>query len=215
MYRIALVFACLACAGHGRRVQVPTADNEKDIDSLAMLLLASDPAAAFAHSVPAARFAGTMGNPRVVNRQHRALHNVRMQEEPTDKAVTVGAAALGGALGVQFTGELLPSVIIALVFAYLSTLSNGLGGATKSAGSLAAKAYKKTLEINEEFDVLPKVKGATDTVVTAADNLNKNYGVTDNVVATLQLKELSDKVEDLKSDVGNKIDDLKSAASSK
>mmetsp|Transcript_35600 Transcript_35600/g.65291 ORF Transcript_35600/g.65291 Transcript_35600/m.65291 type:complete len:219 (+) Transcript_35600:100-756(+) len=216
MQKIAL--ACLLCAGHARRVQSPFRQidehNRTPEEAIAKLLLASSPAASFAYGSPVGRYATSSPNSAVSS--PRVKHTVRMEEyEPSDKAITVGSAVLGGALGVQFTGELLPSIIASLVFAYLSTLSNGLGGATKSAGGLAAKAYKKTVEINEEFGVLPKVKGATDTVMTAADNLNKNYGVTDNVVATLQLKELSDKVEDLKSDVGNKIDELKSAASSK
>ena len=90
--------------------------------------------------------------------------------------------------------------------------------ATKTAGSFAAKAYGKTLEINEQYDVLPKAKGAADTVVTAASNLDANYGITAKIDEQLKLSEAVDKatakVDELKSSVTSKVDDLKSKASS-
>ena len=36
--------------------------------------------------------------------------------------------------------------------------------------------------------MLPKAKSAIDTVVTVADNLNKNYGLTDKIDEKLQDK---------------------------
>ena len=55
-------------------------------------------------------------------------------EEPSDKAVTIGAAAVGGVVGVYLFHELSTAVVLACVFAYGSTLSNGFGGFSKTAG---------------------------------------------------------------------------------
>merc|ERR1719253_2555274 len=124
-------------------------------------------------------------------------------EEPADKGVTVGAAAVGGILGVYFFHELSTGVILAALFAYGSTLNNSFGSATKTAGSAAAKVYGKTVELNEQYDVLPKTKSALDTVTTAAANLDANYGITSSIDEKLQLSAAVDKatskVEDLKS----------------
>mmetsp|Transcript_35599 Transcript_35599/g.65289 ORF Transcript_35599/g.65289 Transcript_35599/m.65289 type:complete len:223 (+) Transcript_35599:100-768(+) len=219
MQKIAL--ACLLCAGHARRVQSPFRQidehNRTPEEAIAKLLLASSPAASFAYGSPVGRYATSSPNSAVSS--PRVKHTVRMEEyEPSDKAITVGSAVLGGALGVQFTGELLPSIIASLVFAYLSTLSNGLGDATKSAGKFAANAYGKTLEINEEYGILPKVKGAVDSTLTVADNINKNYGITEGIDEKLALSakydDVKDKVSDLTGSVSSKIDDLKSKASS-
>ena len=92
-------------------------------------------------------------------------------EEPSDKAVVVGAAAVGGILGVYLFHELSTGVILAIVAAYGATLSNSFGEASKSAGSAAAKVYSKTLELNEQYDVLPKAKSALDTVRRALSSL--------------------------------------------
>merc|ERR1712167_455474 len=102
-----------------------------------------------------------------------------MQDEPTDKAITIGAACVGAVVG-----------------AYGSTLSNGFGSTTKSAGTFASKAYSKTLEINEQYDVLPKAKSALDTVSTAAANLDANYGITAGIDEKLQISAAVDKVTD-------------------
>ena len=83
--------------------------------------------------------------------------------EPSDKAVTIGAASAGGILGVYLFGDLGTAVFLACLGAYGSTLTNGFGSATKSAGTFSAKVYGKTLEINEQYDVLPKAKSALDT----------------------------------------------------
>merc|ERR1711918_221075 len=98
-----------------------------------------------------------------------------------------GAAAVGGILGVYFFHELSTGVILAALFAYGSTLSNSFGSATKTAGSAAAKVYGKTLELNEQYDVLPKAKSALDTVSTAAANLDSNYGISAKVDEKLKI----------------------------
>merc|ERR1719197_301887 len=143
---------------------------------------------------------------------------VTMADDPSDKAVTVGAACVGGLVGVYLFGDLGTSVFLAALLAYGSTLSNGFGEATKSAGSFAAKAYGKTTEINEEYDVLPKAKSALDTVTTAAANLDANYGITAKVDEQLKLSQavekVTDKIEEVKDSVSSKVDDLKSKASS-
>lgn len=57
-----------------------------------------------------------------------------VMNEPSDKAVTIGAAAVGGIAGVYFFHELSTAVFLAAVFAYGSTLSNGFGKFSTSAG---------------------------------------------------------------------------------
>jgi len=139
-------------------------------------------------------------------------------EEPNDKAVTIGAAAVGGLLGVYLFHELSTGAFLACLLAYGSTLSNGFGETSKKAGSAAAKVYGKTLEINEEYDVLPKAKSALDTVTTAAANLDSNYGISASVDEKLKLSQAYDKavdkIDELKGTVTSKVDDLKSKASS-
>jgi hypothetical protein len=169
---------------------------------LATLLLAMNPAAprggAFARS------------------QGRHLDNVRMEGEPSSKAVTIGAAALGAVAGVVLTGEVTTAAAFAAAAAYATTLDNSVGGAVKTGGSLAAKAYDKTLEINEQYDVVSKVKGATDTVVTVADNLNKNYGVTDKIDEKLKIRatyeKATDKLGEVKDQLSSKVDEISESA---
>ena len=61
--------------------------------------------------------------------------------------------------------------------------------------------------------VLPKAKSAIDTVVSVADNLNKNYGLTDKIDAKLQLsaraESLSEKFNSQKDKLTSKVDELK------
>ena len=68
-------------------------------------------------------------------------------EEPSGKATTIGAAAFGGVLGVYLFHELSTAVVLASVFAYGSTLSNGFGSVSKTAGrcaaSLAAACWRR------------------------------------------------------------------------
>jgi hypothetical protein len=142
--------------------------------------------------------------------------STNLMEEKDGKAVAIGAAALGGALGVVLTGELTTAALFASAAAYATTLDNGLGSATKSAGDLAAKAYDKTLELNEQYDVLPKVKSAADTAVNVADNLNKNYGLTDKIDEKLKLSatvdKVTDKIEEVKDSVTSKVDEVTTKA---
>ena len=69
-----------------------------------------------------------------------------------------------------------------------------------------------------QYDVLPKAKGALDTVTTAASNLDANYGITSKIDEQLKLSQaidnVSDKIDEVKSSVTSKVDDLKSKASS-
>jgi hypothetical protein len=162
-------------------------------NALASMLLAVNPAA-------------VRTAPALARSPARVSRNV--MEEKSDNAVTLGAAAVGGILGVYLTGELTTAAIFSAAAAYASTLNNGVGDATKKAGGLAADAYNKGKEINEQYDVLPKVKSAADTVVNVADNLNKNYGLTDKVDEKLKLSATLDKVTD-------KFDDLKDSVTSK
>jgi hypothetical protein len=87
----------------------------------------------------------------------------------------------------------------------------------KSAGAAAAKVYNKAADIEQEYEVLPKAKSAIDTVVSVADNLNKNYGLTDKIDAKLQLsaraESLSDKFNAQKDKLTSKVDELKDKAS--
>jgi hypothetical protein len=87
----------------------------------------------------------------------------------------------------------------------------------KSAGAAAAKVYNKAADIEQEYEVLPKAKSALDTVVSVADNLNKNYGLTDKSDAKLQLsaraESLSEKFNSQKDKLTSKVDELKDKAS--
>merc|ERR1711988_889340 len=107
--------------------------------------------------------------------------------EPSDKAVTIGAAAIGGIAGVYLFHELSAGVVLSGLLAYCSTLNNEVGSSVKTAGGAATKAYNKVLEVNEQYDLLPKTKTALDTVTTAAGNLNENYGITKQIDDNLKL----------------------------
>jgi len=178
-----------------------------------LTLCAALAAVASGFNAPASKVALASSRPAVAAPR---FADVRM-EEPSDKAVTVGAAAVGGVLGVYFFGDLGTAVFLSALGAYGSTLSNSFGSATKSAGTFASKAYGKTLEINEQYDVLPKAKSALDTVSTAAANLDANYGITAKIDDQLKLsaavEKVTDKVEEVKSTVTSKVDDLKTKAS--
>jgi hypothetical protein len=176
------------------------------------ILLAALLALASAFQAPAA---SKLGASKLASPARTAMVTM---EEPSDKAVTIGAAAFGGIVGVYLFHELSTAVVLACVFAYGSTLSNGFGGFSKTAGSSAAKVYGKTLELNEQYDVVPKAKSALDTVTTAAANLDANYGVTAKIDEQLKLsaavEKATAKVDEVKSSLTAKVDDLKSKASS-
>jgi len=135
-------------------------------------------------------------------------------EEPTEKDITVGAAGLGGILGVVLFGSLPGAALLAAGFAYGTTKNDTL----KSAGEAAAKVYTKAVDLEQEYEVVPKAKSAIDTVVTVADNLNSNYGITDKIDSKLQLsakaESLSGKINAQKSKLTSKVDELKEKASS-
>merc|ERR1719197_2416493 len=134
-----------------------------------LTIVAAFAAAATGFNAPASKL--SLGAARPAASAPR-FATVQMADEPSEKAITIGAAAVGGILGVSLFGDLGTAVFLACVGAYGSTLSNSFGSASKSAGSFASKAYGKTLEINEQYDVLPKAKSALDTVSTAAANLD-------------------------------------------
>merc|ERR1719218_261166 len=135
-------------------------------------------------------------------------------EEPSEKAKTIGAAGLGGVLGVVLFGSLPGAVLLAAAGAYGATKNETV----KSAGSAAATVYDKAVELEQEYEVLPKAKSAIDTVVTVADNLNTNYGFTDKIDERLKISEraesLSDKFNAQKDKLTSKADELKEKASS-
>merc|ERR1712207_89961 len=101
------------------------------------------------------------------------------------------------------------------ILAYSSTTASKFGGYAESAGETAVKVYDKTLELNAQYDLLPKLKSATDTVTTAASNLDKNYGFTSKIDEQLKISQAVDKagskINELKSSVTDKVDDLKKA----
>jgi len=171
-----------------------------------------------AFAAAASAFQGAVLPPRMESKlaaSRVAVSNVRM-EEPSEKAVIIGAAAAGGIVGVYLFKELSAGLLWAAVLAYGATLSNGFGNFAKSTGSTASKAYGKAVEWNEQYDVLPKAKTAIDTVSTAAGNLNENYGITAKIDEKLKVSEYvalaGSKVEEVKATVTDKVDDLKKAA---
>jgi len=139
-----------------------------------------------------------------------------MAEEPAGSEVIVGAAAVGGIAGVYLFHELSAGVILAGALAYGATLSNQFGSATRTTGAAAAKVYAKAQDLNEQYDVLPKAKGALDAVGTAAANLDANYGISAQVDEKLKISEAvskaASKVDEVKSTVTNKVEDLKNKA---
>merc|ERR1719253_1194566 len=177
-------------------------------------LFAAIAAAAAGFNAPASKAALASARPAVAAPRFAAVQ----MSEPTDKAVTIGAASVGGIIGVYLFGDLGTAVFLACLGAYGSTLTNSFGSASKSAGNFASKAYSKTLEINEQYDVLPKAKSALDTVSTAAGNLNENYGITAKIDEQLKISaavdKVTDKIDEVKTSVTSKVDDLKSKASS-
>merc|ERR1719159_946378 len=136
-------------------------------------------------------------------------------EEPTEKEKTIGAAGLGGVLGVLVFGSLPGAVLLAGAAAYATTKSD----AVMKAGETAANVYSKAVKLDEEYEVIPKAKSALDTVVTVADNLNKNYGLTEKIDEKLMLsaraESLSEKFETQKSKLTGKFDELKSKLTGK
>ena len=96
------------------------------------LFVAAFVASASAFNAPASKAAFATARPAVSMPRVGA---VAMRDEPSDKAITIGAACVGGIVGVYFFGDLGTAVFLAVVGAYGSTLSNGFGSTTKSAGT--------------------------------------------------------------------------------
>lgn len=186
-------------------------------EALTSLLSMMEPSLAF--NAPMARKpAAGLSQPRALKStlKHR-LETIEMVDEPDDKAVTVGAAALAGLVGAQI-GDLKTAAIFALLAAYSTTLSNELGDSAKSAGKFATKTYDRANELNTEYGVLNKAKKATDAVVTVADNINENYGITDKLEAEYgilgKLEGAKDQATSKIDELTGKMDDIKSKASS-
>merc|ERR1712127_1161315 len=133
-----------------------------------------------------------------------------LEMQASSKATVIGAAAVGGIVGVYFFHELQTGLIFAAILAYASTTASQFGSES------AVKVYDKTLELNAQYDLLPKLKSATDTATTAASNLDKNYGITSKIDEQLKISQAVDKagakINELKSSVTDKVEDLKSKA---
>ena len=116
------------------------------------------------------------------------------------------------------TDCLCPHCAVPCIFTLAPSTDPLLPFGSQSAGSTASKAYGKATELNEQYDVVPKAKSALDTVVVAADNLNNNYGLTDKIDKQLKVSEnlaiAASKVDSVKSSITDKVDDLKTKASS-
>jgi hypothetical protein len=128
-------------------------------------------------------------------------------DEPSDQAVTIAAAAVGGLAGIQLFGELTPALGLCLLAAYGTTKTGDFGNAVKSVGRISAKAWNKGTELNEQYELLPKGKTALDTTLRTASNLNANYGITEKIDQKLLLSSKIDKVNDKISDFKNKVSD--------
>jgi hypothetical protein len=200
-----LVLACAASIAQSRQALA----EDRQGDALATLL--------FSLNAPVA-------NPRGASRiaaQERLARNrvghVAMDEEDNKKIV--GAAGAGAFLGVFLQQDIVNVALLSLVAAYMATLTNDVGDATRAVGGAADTAYTKAKDINDEYGVLPKAKTAADTVLTVADNVNTNYGLTSKLDEKLAIRakydNIKDKFDNIKSKVTDKVDELKSSASSK
>ena len=149
---------------------------------ITMLFAALAGAAAFQVGAPMLR-----PTPAVVSRAAPA--QIAMQTGT--KAEVIGAAAVGGIVGVYLFHELSTGVLLALVAAYAATTASSFGDATRSAGGAADKVYSKTLELNEQYDLLPKAKSAADAVTTAAVNIDRNYGARARRAPPLRIQRIS------------------------
>jgi len=133
------------------------------------------------------------------------------------RAKVMGAAAVGAAAGVYLGGDLQTGLLLGTATAYAATTASQVGDYAEKAGEVAVKVYDKSNELNAQYDILPKLKTAADTAVTASSNLNKNYGITAKIDERLKLSQAVDKavskVDELKASVSDKVGDLKTKAS--
>ena len=81
-----------------------------------------------------------------------------VEMQASSKAIVIGAGAVGGILGIYFGHELQSGLILGAILAYSSTTASTFGGYAESAGETAVKVYDKTLELNTQYDLLPKVR---------------------------------------------------------
>ena len=86
-----------------------------------------------------------------------AARTPELEMQASSKATVIGAAAVGGIVGVYFFHELQTGLILAAVLAYASTTASSFGSFAESSGETAVKVYDKTLELNAQYDLLPKV----------------------------------------------------------
>jgi len=142
---------------------------------------------------------------------------VSADADDSKQAVAVGAACVGGILGVFFFHELSTAVILALIFAYGSTKDNGFGNATRKAGDVYNQVYDKTVALNEEYEILNKAKSAADFTVAATVDLDQNYQLSSRVDEKLKLSQAYDKAktkfdevtEQFPQKISQKVEDLK------
>ena len=83
--------------------------------------------------------------------------------EMASKGTIIGAASVGGIVGIWLTGELSTGAIFAAVLAYAATTDSKFGNFAASTGENAEKVYDKTLELNSQYDVLPKARAPAGT----------------------------------------------------
>jgi hypothetical protein len=142
-----------------------------------------------------------------------------MAEELPEGAKPAAAAAVGAFVGVFLQQDILNVALLSLVAAYCATLTNSVGEVTNTVAGTAEKAYTKAKDFNQEYDVLPKAKDAADTVLSVADNLNSNYGISNKIDERLKLTDkvddIKDKFNNVKSQVTDKVDELKDSATPK
>jgi len=147
----------------------------------------------------------------------RPVATLAVSSDDSNQGVAVGAACVGGILGVYFFGDISTAVILALIFAYASTKDNGFGNAIGKAGSAYNTVYDKTVELNDQYDILRKAKSAADVTVAAAVDLDESYQLTARVDEKLKLSQAVDKVtskigevtEQFPKKISEKVEDLK------
>ena len=113
----------------------------------------------------AARHAFQLGAPMMNARRRRSCRARRPRSlrcRPARSRRSSARRRSNGIVGVYLFHELSTGVLLALIAAYAATTASTFGDATRSAGSAADKVYSKTLELNEQYDLLPKAKSAAD-----------------------------------------------------
>ena len=97
-----------------------------------------------------------------------------VEMQASSKATVIGAGAVGGIVGIYLTGELQSGLILGSVLAYASTTASQFGKYSENAGEAAVKVYDKTLELNAQYDLLPKVTLTLTPTPTLTPNPNPN-----------------------------------------